>query len=77
MAVGYVAVGRDKARFVRNKIERMTALRAKLRGGRNLGPTIGTDSPERRGTLLAEFRSYSIIVLAIRTLHLSAGVKKR
>ena len=52
----------------------MRALGAEFRAGREERPAVGTGPIERRGTFLAEFRAWPVIVLAAGAPHASAPI---
>src|ERR1700756_2572618 len=64
-----VILGRGKARFARNKLQRMAAFGTELGYGRDLAPTVGTAWCQTCRTLLTELGCGGGFVLALETLH--------
>src|SRR5205809_379499 len=67
--LGRITLGRGKAGIVGNGLERNTALGAEPGCGRHLASAVGTGPIQRSGTLLAELRLNSVLVLALRAFH--------
>src|SRR5262245_18161629 len=67
--LGRVTLGRDKARVIGNRAQSGTTLRTVFGCGRNLSPTDGTSTSQRRSALFAELRLNGVLVVAAWAFH--------